>query len=522
VQFTVIHHTAGRSSYSRAESAAIVRAIQRYHVQGNGWNDIGYNFLVDKYGQVFEGRRGGVDRPVVGAHAEGFNTGSVGIAVIGTYGGTRITAAAQRALERLVAWRLDVAHVDPLSSLSWVSGGNARFASGTAVPLRAVVGHRDTGPTSCPGNALHAQLPAVARATAEIGLPKLFAPRVTGRPGELVRFTARLSTLRQWTVTVTDEAGTVVGQGRGEGTAIDWTWDATALPPGRYSYTIEAGADMRPATGIVGQRATALALTSVRATPRTFTPNGDSVADSTTIAYTLSLPANVTATLRDQFGQALATLFSEDKRAGRHTFRFSAQGVADGRYAVVITARAPNGREVRSEVPIVIDRTLAAVKAVATAVSPNGDGRNDELAITLVLAEAVPTKLRVVRGARTIATPFDGPLAAGPQRLTWTPSVGEGSYAAVVEAAGQWGVRAQTVRFVVDLTKPRLRLLSARLMRFSVSEPGTLVVTAGSQTARVPIARRGWVLVPSLAGAGRFSAVLWDLAGNRSRIVRFP
>jgi N-acetylmuramoyl-L-alanine amidase len=522
VRFAVVHHTAGSNTYTRAQSAAIVRAIQLYHVRGNGWNDIGYNFLVDKYGQVFEGRHGGVERNVVGAHAEGFNRGSVGVALLGTYAGLRPSAAALTAIANLLSWRLDVAHVDPLARLSWISGGNARFPSGTPVPLAAVAGHRDTGPTSCPGTALYRQLPTIARKVAEIGLPKLYDPVVAGRPGELVRFSARLSTLRPWTVTVIDEAGTVVGTGRGEGTAVDWMWDATAIPPGRYSYTIEAGPDMRPATGLVGQRATTLALTSVRATPRTFTPNGDSIADSTTIAYTLSLAANVTATLRDPVGLTLATLFSENKRAGRHTFRFSAQGIADGRYAVVIVARAPNGREVRSEVPIVIDRTLAAVKAVATAVSPNGDGRNEELTVTFVLADAVPTKLRIVRGARTVATPFDGPLAAGTQRLTWRPDVAEGSYAAVVEASGAWGVRAQTARFVVDVTRPRLRLLSARLMRFSASEAGTLIVTAGRQTARVPVARRGWVLVPSLAGAGAFTAALWDLAGNRSRVVRYP
>ena len=71
--FAVVHHTAGSNSYTAAQSAAIVRAIELYHVKGNGWNDIGYNFLVDKYGQVFEGRIGGIERNVVGAHAEGFN-----------------------------------------------------------------------------------------------------------------------------------------------------------------------------------------------------------------------------------------------------------------------------------------------------------------------------------------------------------------------------------------------------------------------------------------------------------------
>jgi hypothetical protein len=522
LRFSVVHHTAGSNTYTRAQSAAIVRAIQLYHVRGNGWNDIGYNFLVDKYGQVFEGRFGGAERNVVGAHAEGFNTGSVGVALLGTYTSAQPSAQAITAIANLLAWRLDVGHVDPLSRLSWISGGNARFPSGTPVPLAAVGGHRDTGPTTCPGNALYRQLPTIARRVAEIGLPKLYDPIVTGRPGELVRFSARLSTLRPWSVTVTDEAAAVVAVGRGEGTAVDWTWDATAFPPARYAYTIEAGADLRPATGLVGQRATSLTLTGARATPRTFTPNGDSVADSTTIAYTISLPANVTATLRDAAGVTLATLFSEDKRAGRHTFRFSAQGIPDGRYAIVITARTPNAREVRSEVPIVIDRTLAALKAVTPAVSPNGDRRNEELAVTFVLATPATAKLRIVRGSRTVATPFDGPLGAGPQRLTWTPNLGEGSYAAVVEVAGPWGVRAQTARFVVDVTRPRVRLLSARLMRFSVSEGGTLIVTAGGQTARVPVARRGWVLVPSLAGAGRFSAVLWDFAGNRSRVVRYP
>ena len=87
LRFAVVHHTAGSSAYRPEESAAIVRGIELYHVKANGWNDIGYNFLVDRYGQVFEGRGGGMQRNVIGAHAEGFNTGSVGIAVIGTYSG---------------------------------------------------------------------------------------------------------------------------------------------------------------------------------------------------------------------------------------------------------------------------------------------------------------------------------------------------------------------------------------------------------------------------------------------------
>ncbi len=101
VQFALVHHTAGTNSYSASQSAAIVRGIEIYHVKGNGWNDIGYNFLVDKYGQVFEGRYGGVDRPVIGAHAEGFNTGSVGVAVLGSYGSSAPPKVARAALAKI-------------------------------------------------------------------------------------------------------------------------------------------------------------------------------------------------------------------------------------------------------------------------------------------------------------------------------------------------------------------------------------------------------------------------------------
>src|SRR3954452_10983074 len=138
LQLAFVHHTAGSNNYTPAQSAAIVRGIEIYHVKGNGWNDIGYNFLVDKYGQVFEGRYGGVDRNVVGAHTLGFNTGTVGVAVIGDYTSTRISTAAATALEQLLAWRFDLAHIDPLSFVTYASGGNSRFPGGTPVSLRAI------------------------------------------------------------------------------------------------------------------------------------------------------------------------------------------------------------------------------------------------------------------------------------------------------------------------------------------------------------------------------------------------
>ena len=118
------------NTYTPAEAAAIVRGIEVYHVKGNGWNDIGYNFLVDRFGTVYEGRAGGMTRNVIGAHSLGFNTGTVGVALIGNYARVTPSAAEQSALVNLLAWRLDIAHVDPLSQVVDTSAGNAQLPRG--------------------------------------------------------------------------------------------------------------------------------------------------------------------------------------------------------------------------------------------------------------------------------------------------------------------------------------------------------------------------------------------------------
>ena len=229
IRFASVHHTAGTNDYSPSQAAAIMRGIQIYHVKSNGWNDIGYNFLVDRYGTVYEGRYGGIDRNVVGAHIRGFNTGAVGVAVMGTFGTSAIPAAAEASLQKLLAWRLDLAHVDPLSSLTVVSGGSERYPAGVPVVLRAVSGHRDTGLTSCPGDLLYARLGAIAAGTQAIGLPKLYEPKVTGGLGGPVRFQARVSGPLAWKVTVSDALGQQLAAGTGRGATVDWTWDASLV-----------------------------------------------------------------------------------------------------------------------------------------------------------------------------------------------------------------------------------------------------------------------------------------------------
>ncbi|MCC3327969.1 N-acetylmuramoyl-L-alanine amidase [Nocardia abscessus] len=153
-----VHHTAGRNDYSKSESAGIVRAIYTYHAKTLGWCDIGYNALVDKYGQVFEGRFGGLDRPVQGAHAGGFNENTSGVALMGSYESEQPTEASIEALGAFVGWRAKVAGLDPKGHTTMYSEGTSftPYAQGEAVRLPIVFAHRDVGNTTCPGDAAYA------------------------------------------------------------------------------------------------------------------------------------------------------------------------------------------------------------------------------------------------------------------------------------------------------------------------------------------------------------------------------
>jgi N-acetylmuramoyl-L-alanine amidase/FlgD Ig-like domain len=520
VRFALVHHTAGSNAYSRAESAAIVRGIQIYHVQGNGWNDLGYNFLVDKYGQVFEGRYGGVDQNVVGAHAEGFNTGSFGVAVIGTYSGSNISAAARDSLVRLTAWRLDVAHVDPTSTLSWPSGGNARFPRGVPVFLRAVSGHRDTGFTECPGNLLYAQLNEIAARVSQTGLPKLFAPAAKGSPGGPIRFTGRLSSALPWTVTVTDSAGNSIASGSGTGTAVDWTWDATAAPLGAYPWSMEAGPMVRPAHGTVGGLAAALSLTRVAAVPSVVSPNGDGYADTTTISYALGAPAIVTASL------GATTLFSESKPAGEHTFSFSADAIADGPYTIVLRARNGNAREVVAQVAVRVSRTLGYLGAAEPVFSPNADGRLDSIHFGFLLGSSADVKARVVRGDTWVATLPAQSLSPGQQTIEWDGRkphgrLRDGEYAVEVTATTALGPVSQSAGFRVDTAPPSARLYSLRPLRVRVLEPVRLIVQLNGRWRAIDRDRPGLVPIPMRGVVRSLRVVAQDAAGNRAEPLTY-
>jgi hypothetical protein len=183
VQVLTVHHTAGSNDPAQ-DYAATVRAIYSYHVTTNGWSDIGYQYLVDGRGTVYEGRstgrtstsclsgggdgsdfahQAGTGDVVTGAHAAGFNTGNAGVALMGCFdptsacsGSTTPPAAEVDGLERLLA-SLSTRHgLDPQGTTHYVNP-----VSGATRDVATVSGHRDWEATACPGGTLYAQLPQV-------------------------------------------------------------------------------------------------------------------------------------------------------------------------------------------------------------------------------------------------------------------------------------------------------------------------------------------------------------------------
>lgn len=176
-RFGVLHHTAGSNDYGPDDGPAVVRGIYYYHAVTLGWNDIGYNLLVDRFGRIYEGRHGGIDRAVIGAHAQGFNATSFGVSVMGNFSSRQLPSAAMRSLARVFAWKFELHGIDPRATFAVTSGGSNRWRRGASVTVNAISGHRDLGLTSCPGTQAYGQLRELRQRVAEGGAGSVPAPR---------------------------------------------------------------------------------------------------------------------------------------------------------------------------------------------------------------------------------------------------------------------------------------------------------------------------------------------------------
>ncbi|GAA3591428.1 hypothetical protein GCM10022223_02450 [Kineosporia mesophila] len=251
VKAVVMHHTAGNNRYTAAQVPSILRGDYAYHLS-RGWCDIGYNALVDKYGRIWEGRAGGLDKAVTGAHAGGFNTNTFGVSVIGNYDVARPTAASINAVARVFAWKLNQYHRDPNGStqLTSAGGGTARYPAGRTVTLPVIMGHRNTGYTACPGKYLYPYLPAIRSQVTTLMQAALINPTVpksTAQQGTPLTITARALRRQNWWLDVTAPCnGGAVARVSGNtaaGEEIRATWngrraDGTLARPGTYVLTL--------------------------------------------------------------------------------------------------------------------------------------------------------------------------------------------------------------------------------------------------------------------------------------------
>ena len=155
-----VHHTVNANDYSAAAVPEIIRGIYAYHVKSRGWKDIGYNFVVDRFGRIWEGRFGGVDRPVIGAHTQGYNDDAFAMSAIGTYTSKVPEVAVLSAYQRLFAWKFSVHGVDPRRPVTY---------DGESWP--AIAGHRDAASTECPGEQLYITLPTIRTGVTALMFP---------------------------------------------------------------------------------------------------------------------------------------------------------------------------------------------------------------------------------------------------------------------------------------------------------------------------------------------------------------
>ncbi len=186
-KFTV-HHTAGLND--DPNPAATVRAIYRFHTIDRGWGDIGYQFLVDARGTVYEGRQtdtstatptsfDATGKVVQGAHVADHNSGNIGISLLGTYADRRPSAAAQRSLERLLATLSRRTGISP-TGWSWYDNGAKRYYGPN------ILGHRHLGQTTCPGGVTFALLPTIRERVAQRLAGTLVADSTMVRPHSIV------------------------------------------------------------------------------------------------------------------------------------------------------------------------------------------------------------------------------------------------------------------------------------------------------------------------------------------------
>lgn len=265
----VVHHTASTNSYTADQAPAQMRNLYAYFTKSLNYSDMGYNFLVDKFGTIYEGRAGcavnadptcdGPAQPTQGAHTAGLNLDTFGVSVIGNYDvlAPENPAAIVEAVASLMAWKIAPYGLDPNATakvLSTDTSGSSRFSSGQTATMQVITAHRDVGITACPGRYLYPYMAQIRSRATDLLLPVIRDASVTPVnmnqvAAENVSVRATIPATAQWSVEVVNEAtGQLVNSVSGvQGTTgpIAFEWNKTdqsglAVPAGRYAVAIKA------------------------------------------------------------------------------------------------------------------------------------------------------------------------------------------------------------------------------------------------------------------------------------------
>ena len=264
-----IHHTASTNDYSPEQAPAQMRALYAYYTKSLHYADMAYNFLVDQYGTVYEGRNActygdvnpcdGPSLPGIGAHTAGLNVNTFAISAIGNYD-TKAPSnpgAMVESIASLMAWKLAPYGLDPNANASMVSSdtsGLSKYSSGMTAVTPVISGHRDVGRTACPGRYLYPLIPQIRARATELLAPVIHgvtvAPTLIDNSAPVpVNISAIIPATGAWTVTVTkatDNALLKTATGVQQTTsAMTYTWDRTdaagvPVVAGRYLVSVSA------------------------------------------------------------------------------------------------------------------------------------------------------------------------------------------------------------------------------------------------------------------------------------------
>jgi flagellar hook assembly protein FlgD len=574
VRCAFVHHTVNANTYTRAQAPALVRGIYYYHTQVNGWRDIGYNFLIDRFGTIYEGRYGGVTKAVLGAQVLGFNSWSTGVALIGTFETVAPSPAAVSSLERLLSWKLDLSHLNPRGTARIRCSTTEMYKAGQWVTVPVILGHRQVNYTECPGDVLFGMLPAIRKTVVGLGDPKIFTPTASPAAfspnGDGARDTATLKAVLSgsdhWAIAVSDASGAVVAHFSGTGSTASVVWDGRddagrRLADGSYlaSFTAtSANGTARPASVALRIDTVRPVISSLTLSPAVISPNGDHLADTARLAFGVNETSKLSLTVLDAKGVAVRAVAAAAAAAsgarqitwdGKVSSAGGLAAAADGTYSVVVRVADVAGNAATARRAVTVDDTLGHPAAAPVWLSPNGDGVRDATVVSfrttrsakigLVFAASNGTKVRRVAL---------GSLAAGGHTWSWNgtnaagTTVADGRYTCTLTAVNAVGTVAVPVRLRVDTAPPvaawrsgsvKVKLGKQLNAAYSVAdnESPTAAVTivassaSGATVASVsrPAVATGvgqrWAFKPK--ARGRYTVLLGavDRAGNRQTVV---